>query len=139
MAGNRRRSQRLVQRLRALARLVYPQWHTAKDQKLERSGCLRNRWKRSRPSQSPPPNWSGRAGDCGRITAIPNRIRPTCWVAETVGYKLADEYVDNIQLSPRQIQEVAKKYLIEDHLTIAELDPQPIDPNKPKNEPRFVR
>lgn len=61
---------------------------------------------------------------------------------ETVGlgYKLADEYVDNIlAITPQQIQDVAKKYLIEDHLTIAELDPQPIDPNKPKNEPRFVR
>ncbi|MBU0655629.1 MAG: insulinase family protein [Gammaproteobacteria bacterium] len=61
---------------------------------------------------------------------------------ETVGlgYKLADEYVDNIlAITPEQIQAVARKYLIEDHLTIAELDPQPIDPNKPKNEPRFVR
>lgn len=61
---------------------------------------------------------------------------------ETVGlgYQLADEYVDNIlAITPEQIQAVAKKYLIEDHLTIAELDPQPIDPNKPKNEPRFVR
>ncbi|MBJ6611799.1 MAG: insulinase family protein [Candidatus Thiothrix moscowensis] len=61
---------------------------------------------------------------------------------ETVGlgYKLADEYVDNIlAVTPEQIQSVAKKYLIEDRLTIAELDPLPIDPNKPKNEPRFER
>jgi len=61
---------------------------------------------------------------------------------ETVGlgYKLADEYVDNIlAVTPEQIQAVAKKYLVEDGLTIAELDPQPIDPNKPKNKPRFVR
>ncbi|MEN9503367.1 MAG: hypothetical protein RI964_2652 [Pseudomonadota bacterium] len=57
-----------------------------------------------------------------------------------LGYKLADEYVDNIlAVTPEQIQAVAKQYLVEDHLTIAELDPQPIDPNKPKNEPRFVR
>lgn len=57
-----------------------------------------------------------------------------------LGYKLADEYVDNIlAITPEQIQAVAKKYLIEDSLTIAELDPQPIDPNKPKNAPRFER
>jgi len=61
---------------------------------------------------------------------------------ETVGlgYQVADEYVDNIlAVTPEQIQTVAKKYLVEDSLTIAELDPQPIDPNKPKNEPNFVR
>ena len=61
---------------------------------------------------------------------------------ETVGlgYKLADEYVDNIlKVTPEQIQAVAKKYLIENGLTVAELDPQPIDPNKPQNEPSFVR
>lgn len=61
---------------------------------------------------------------------------------ETVGlgYQVADSYVDNIlAVTPQQIQEVAKKYLIDDYLTIAELDPQPLDPNKPKNEPRFVR
>lgn len=34
---------------------------------------------------------------------------------------------------------VAKKYLVEDSLTVAELDPQPIDPNKPKFAPTFVR
>ena len=57
-----------------------------------------------------------------------------------LGYKLADEYVDNIlAVTPEQIQTVAKKYLIEDHLTVAELDPLPIDPNKPKNEPHFER
>lgn len=61
---------------------------------------------------------------------------------ETVGlgYQLADAYVDNIlAITPEQIQAVANKYLIEDNLTIAELVPQPIDPNKPRNEPRFVR
>lgn len=57
-----------------------------------------------------------------------------------LGYALADQYVDNIlAVTPEQIQAVAKQYLNEDHLTVAELDPQPIDPNKPKNEPRFVR
>ncbi len=57
-----------------------------------------------------------------------------------LGYKVGDEYVDDIlAVTPEQVQAVAKKYLIEDGLTIAELDPQPIDPNKPKNEPTFVR
>lgn len=58
-----------------------------------------------------------------------------------LGYKLADEYVDNIlAVTPEQIQAVAKKYLVEDHMTVAELDPQPIDPNKPKRRaPSFVR
>lgn len=61
---------------------------------------------------------------------------------ETVGlgHKLMDSYVDNIlAVTPEQIQAVAKKYFIEDTLTIAELDPQPIDPNKPKQSRRFTR
>jgi zinc protease len=48
---------------------------------------------------------------------------------ETVGlnWKLMDEYVDRIQaVSAEQVQQVAQKYLVEDHLTIAELDPLPI-------------
>lgn len=60
---------------------------------------------------------------------------------ETVGlgYKLVDEYVSNIlAVTPEQVQAVAKKYLNEDQLTVAELVPQPIDPNKPK-APHFER
>ncbi len=61
-------------------------------------------------------------------------------VSVGLDYHLADDYVDNVlAVTPEQVQAVAKKYLIEDHLTIAELVPQPIDPNKPKNEPQFVR
>ena len=48
---------------------------------------------------------------------------------ETVGlgWQRADEYVGKInQVTAEQVQEVARKYLIEDHLTIAYLDPQPI-------------
>ncbi|MEB4593088.1 pitrilysin family protein [Candidatus Thiothrix sp. Deng01] len=57
-----------------------------------------------------------------------------------LGYQLADEYVGNIlAVTPEQVQAVAKKYLVEDHLTIAELEPQPIDPNKSKFEPHFER
>jgi zinc protease len=34
------------------------------------------------------------------------------------------------------VQEVAKKYLVKDNMTIATLDPQPIDPNaKPQGKP----
>lgn len=48
-------------------------------------------------------------------------------VLETMGlsWRLADEYVDKInQVTAEQIQKVAKKYLVDDHLTIAILEPQ---------------
>lgn len=47
---------------------------------------------------------------------------------ETVGldWRLLDKYVDKIRsVTPQQVQDVAKKYLIDDHLTVAILDPQP--------------
>nr|CAA6830671.1 MAG: FIG015547: peptidase, M16 family [uncultured Thiotrichaceae bacterium] len=57
-----------------------------------------------------------------------------------LGHKVMDDYVEKIlAITPAQIQQVAKKYFVEDQLTIAELDPQPIDPNKSRNEPRFAR
>ncbi|CAA6825943.1 MAG: FIG015547: peptidase, M16 family [uncultured Thiotrichaceae bacterium] len=57
-----------------------------------------------------------------------------------LGHKIMDDYVEKIlAITPEQIQQVAKKYFVEDQLTIAELDPQPIDPNKSRNEPRFAR
>ena len=58
-----------------------------------------------------------------------------------LGYKLMDDYVKNISaVTPEQIQTVAKKYLVEDQMTFAELVPQPIDPNKKKQpEPYFER
>lgn len=49
---------------------------------------------------------------------------------ETVGlsWKMLDKYVERIRnVTPEQIQQVAKKYLIDDNLTIANLIPQPID------------
>jgi zinc protease len=62
---------------------------------------------------------------------------------ETVGlgYELMDDYIENIQaVTAEQVQDVAKKYLQEDRLTVAELVPQPIDPNKAKRRaPSFVR
>jgi len=56
---------------------------------------------------------------------------------ETVGlgWQKADEYVQKInQVTAEQVRAVARKYLIEDSLTVAYLDPQPINetakPNK---------
>lgn len=52
---------------------------------------------------------------------------------ETVGlgWQKKDEYLVNIQkVTAQQVQAVAKKYLIDDSLTVAVLDPQPIDPAK---------
>lgn len=52
---------------------------------------------------------------------------------ESIGldWHLADEYVDNInKVTPEQIQSVAKKYFVDDSLTVATLDPQPIDPDQ---------
>ncbi|WAR44665.1 M16 family metallopeptidase [Methylomonas rapida] len=48
---------------------------------------------------------------------------------ETVGlgWQKADEYVGKInQVTAEQVREVARKYLIDDRLTVAYLDPQPI-------------
>lgn len=49
---------------------------------------------------------------------------------ETVGldWKLGETYLDNIdKVTPEQIQQVAKKYLHEDSLTVGELQPQAIN------------
>ena len=49
---------------------------------------------------------------------------------ETVGldWRLMDSFVDNIRaVTPEQIQKVARKYLIDDRLTVATLDPQKIE------------
>lgn len=44
-----------------------------------------------------------------------------------IGWQKADEYVPNInRITAEQVREVARKYLIEDTLTVAYLDPQPI-------------
>jgi zinc protease len=44
-----------------------------------------------------------------------------------IGWRKADEYVEKVnQVTAEQVREVARKYLIEDTLTIAYLDPQPI-------------
>jgi zinc protease len=60
---------------------------------------------------------------------------------ETMGYSwhLLDEYPKRIKaVTSEQVQEVAKKYLIKDHMTVTTLDPQPIDPNaKPVGKPHI--
>ncbi len=56
---------------------------------------------------------------------------------ETVGlsWKDADQYLSRIEaVSAEQVQAVAKKYLIDDRLTVAELLPQPFDPKHPPRE-----
>ncbi len=53
---------------------------------------------------------------------------------ETVGldWRLIDDYVTKVSaVTAEQVQQVARKYLIDDHLTVAVLDPLPIDPNAP--------
>lgn len=58
---------------------------------------------------------------------------------ETMGYPwaLIKEYPEKLKaVTSEQVQAVAKKYLIKDHMTVVTLDPQPIDPNaKPQGKP----
>ena len=60
---------------------------------------------------------------------------------ETMGYswRLLKEYPEKIKaVTSEQIQAVAKKYLVKDNMTVATLDPQPIDPNaKPAGKPHI--
>ena len=58
---------------------------------------------------------------------------------EKVGldWRLNDEAVDRLKaVTPEQVQEVAKKYLIEDNLTFARLDPQPMDESSAQRQMR---
>ena len=58
---------------------------------------------------------------------------------ETIGFswKILDGYQAKLRaVTSEQVQAVAKKYLVKDNLTVATLDPQPIDPNaKPQGKP----
>jgi len=57
---------------------------------------------------------------------------------ETVGlgWELADTYVDQLAaVTPEQIRAVARRYLVPDKLTVAVLDPQPIDDTQPARPP----
>ena len=60
---------------------------------------------------------------------------------ETMNYswRLLKEYPEKLKaVTSDQIQAVAKKYLIKDNMTVATLDPQPIDPNAKPLKP-YVR
>ena len=58
---------------------------------------------------------------------------------ETMGYSwhLLEEYPKRLKaITSEQVQMVANKYLVADNMTVASLDPQPIDPNaKPQGKP----
>jgi len=58
---------------------------------------------------------------------------------ETIGFswKILEDYPNKLRaVTPEQVQSVARKYLLKDNLTVATLDPQPIDPNaKPQGKP----
>lgn len=59
-------------------------------------------------------------------------------ILETVGldWRVADEYVDRVKaVTAEQVQQVARKYLKDESLTVAVLDPLPLDPNKPRPMP----
>jgi zinc protease len=48
-----------------------------------------------------------------------------------VSWKKVDGMIEKIKaVTSSQVQEVAKKYFIDDRLTIGVLDPQPLDPQK---------
>lgn len=58
---------------------------------------------------------------------------------ESIGFswRILDGYPAKLRaVTPEQVQAVAKKYLLQDNLTVATLDPQPMDPNaKPQGKP----
>lgn len=58
---------------------------------------------------------------------------------ESIGFswKILDDYPAKLRaVTAEQVQAVAKEFLLPDNLTIATLDPQPMDPNaKPKGKP----
>jgi zinc protease len=57
--------------------------------------------------------------------------------AETVGlgWKKVGEYVDKVNaVTAEQVQAVARKYLVDDHLTIAHLEPLPLPEGAPAPE-----
>ena len=65
----------------------------------------------------------------GQAATVAATIVASSGMLETVGlsWTLADEYVRRVQaVTAAQVQEVARKYFIDDRLTVAVLEPQPI-------------
>ncbi|HCK81101.1 MAG TPA: peptidase M16, partial [Candidatus Competibacteraceae bacterium] len=57
---------------------------------------------------------------------------------ETVGlgWNKLDDYVQRVQaVTPEQVREVARKYLTDDRLTVATLEPLPLDGRRPSPSP----
>lgn len=54
-----------------------------------------------------------------------------------LGYKGIDTRIEKMRaVTPAQVQEAARKYLVDDQLTVAVLDPQPLDGKKPAAPPK---
>ena len=52
-----------------------------------------------------------------------------------LSWRYLDEFPQRLQaVTAEQVQAVARKYLVDDQLTAAVLDPQPIDENKPQHQ-----
>ena len=57
-----------------------------------------------------------------------------------IGYRAIETRIEKLKaVTVEQVQAVAKKYLIDDTLTVATLDPQPLDDKKPVAPPKGVR
>jgi zinc protease len=62
------------------------------------------------------------------------------WEMSGLSYKTLDILVDKLKaVNADQVQAVAKRYFNDDNLTIAVLDPQPLDNKKPLKEPEGLR
>ena len=65
------------------------------------------------------------------------QARQIGWI-ETIGfsYRDLDLFIEKLQqVTASQVREVARKYLIDDHLTVAYLDPQPLDASPKRAAP----
>ncbi|HQR60798.1 MAG TPA: insulinase family protein, partial [Methylophilaceae bacterium] len=60
----------------------------------------------------------------------------TCMLEGTgLSWRDLDDYPRRLQaVTAEQVQAAARKYLVDDTLTVAVLDPQPIDENAPKHK-----
>ncbi|HSS46572.1 MAG TPA: pitrilysin family protein [Burkholderiales bacterium] len=62
------------------------------------------------------------------------------WEMAGLSYKTLDILVDKLKaVSAEQVQAVAKKYFNDDNLTVAALDPQPLENKKPLKAPEGLR